>query len=350
MEHDFNTDENRLKDIFEKFAEKKILVVGDVMSDAYWWGGVNRISPEAPVQVVDISEKEYRLGGAANVAVNLKKLGAKPLLCSVIGTEQEGKTFSGLIKEEGIASDYLVQSNERPTTVKTRVMGDKHQLLRMDNETTEPLSRGEETALLTKVKAAIKEADAILFVDYDKGVLNGDFIREVVQMAKNQGLPTIVDPKKRNFFEYEGVTLFKPNIKELQNGLGVDLGNPLDIAALKSSVETLQDRLKNHLAFITLSEQGVLITDYDQSLHFPAHLRNIFDVSGAGDTVISVATLALASGLELDMIAEMANLAGGLVCEEVGVVPVDKQKFFWECKRSMVDKESEVIDVNGSDA
>lgn len=350
MEHDFKTDEDRLHNIFEDFTKKKILIIGDVMSDAYWWGGVNRISPEAPVQVVDINKKEYRLGGAANVAVNLKRLGASPLLCSVIGTEQEGETFSELIKEEGIVPDYLVQSNERPTTVKTRVMGDKHQLIRMDNETTEPLSQDEEKGLLTKVKTAIQKSDAILFVDYDKGVLNSDFIQQVIQMAKKQGIPSIVDPKKRNFFEYEGVTLFKPNIKELQNGLGVDLGDPVEISALKQSVKNLQSRLKNDLAFITLSEQGVFITDYEQSLHFPAHYRNIFDVSGAGDTVISVATLALAAGLELDMVAEMANLAGGLVCEEVGVAPINKEKFFQECKRSMIDKESELIDINNSDA
>ncbi len=346
MQHDFQVDGTQLKAIFDGFNHRNILVIGDVMCDAYWWGGVNRISPEAPVQVVDIQNKEYRLGGAANVAVNLKRLGATPLLCSVIGTGQEGETFCDLIKEEGIDSDYLVQSDNRPTTVKTRVMGDKHQLLRLDNETTEPLNNEEQSSLLEKVQEAIEKADAVLFVDYDKGVLSGPLIREVVQMANDKEVPTIVDPKKRNFFEYKDVALFKPNLKELQNGLDMDLGQPVDILSLREAVKQLNERIDNKIGFITLSEQGVFITDHDREYHFPAHLRNIFDVSGAGDTVISVAALTLASGLELDLIAEMANLAGGLVCEEVGVVPIDKQKLFNECKRSIIHKESEIINVN----
>lgn len=349
MEHDFQVDKQRLKAIFHGFEEQKVLIIGDVMCDAYWWGGVNRISPEAPVQVVDIENKEYRLGGAANVAVNLKRLGAEPMLCSVIGTGQEGETFSRLIKEEGISSEYLVQSEERPTTVKTRVMGDKHQLIRLDNEITAPLVENEQSALLHKVKASVDQADAILFVDYDKGVLSAPLIREVIQMAEQKGIPTIVDPKKKNFFDYQGVTLFKPNINELENGLATDLGEPVDLEILKEAVQNLHNRLNNTIAFITLSEQGVFITNYEEEHHFPAHLRNIYDVSGAGDTVISVAALALASGLELDLVAEMANLAGGLVCEEVGVVPIDKQKLYAECKRSMIYKESEVIDLNNGD-
>lgn len=344
----FQLTETQVQEIDQSFQEKRVLIVGDVMCDSYWWGAVNRISPEAPVPVVDISGKEYRLGGAANVAVNIQRLGAKPLLCSVIGTDPEADTFKRLLEQEDISTEYLVEAESRPTTVKTRVMGERHQLLRMDRETKEPLSSEDQQQVLTVIRQALPKADAVLFVDYDKGVLEAGFIETVIRLAKEAGVPTAVDPKKAHFFDYKGVTLFKPNLNELQSSLATQLPYPVTQKALDEALFTLKQHIHHEIAFITLSEQGVFISDHQKSYLLPAHLRTIYDVSGAGDTVMSVATLALAAGCSLPVIAEMANLAGGLVCEAVGVAPIQHDQFFRECRRAMVYQESKTLDVNSA--
>ena len=349
MSQPFALNHDDLQTIADHFSQKRVIIIGDVMCDAYWWGNVNRISPEAPVPVVDIADKEYRLGGAANVAVNIQRLGGEPLLCSVIGREQEAETFQQLLADEGISHQHLIRAEGRPTTVKTRVMGERHQLLRMDSETKAPLTETTREELLGLVRQLIPEADAILFVDYDKGVLDETIIQQVTHLAQEAGVPTAVDPKKRNFFAYKHTTLFKPNLTELQNSLGIQLPYPVSQQEMDQAVEQLRQQLHNEIAFITLSEQGVYISDYQHSYQLPAHLRTIYDVSGAGDTVISVATLALAAGCAMPVIAEMANLAGGLVCEEVGVAPLNREKFFQECLRAMVHQQSTKLNVREDD-
>lgn len=345
MDAPFHLTQPELDAIAEKFTGRKVLIVGDVMCDAYWWGRADRISPEAPVPVVDIDRKEYRLGGAANVALNVQRLGGEPVLCSVIGREQEAEAFQELITQEGISHQYLIQAEGRPTTVKTRVMGERHQLLRMDSETTAPLSEALQQQLLQLLERAIPEADAVLFVDYDKGILDQTTISQVTQWAQEAGIPTAVDPKKEHFFAYQGTTLFKPNLTELENSLSMKLPYPAVQAQLDTMDVALRTSLNHSITFVTLSEQGVYISNRHDSYQLPAHLRTIYDVSGAGDTVMSVATLALAVNCSIPVIAEMANLAGGLVCEEVGVVPIDRQKFFQECTRAMVHQQSTKLNV-----
>lgn len=347
MSAPFHLTQSQLQAIDHAFQQKKVLIIGDVMCDSYWWGEVNRISPEAPVPVVEIDQKEYRLGGAANVAVNMKRLGAEPLLCSVIGSDQEGGTFKQLLESENISSAHLIQAESRPTTVKTRVMGERHQLLRMDSETKKGLTENDQKELIKVAKDAVKMADAVLFVDYDKGVLEAKLIKEIISLAKASGIPTAVDPKKSNFFAYHGATLFKPNLNELQSNLELELPYPLTQQDMEEATKKLRSHINNDIAFITLSEQGVYITDYQEDYLLPAHLRTIYDVSGAGDTVMSVATLALAAQCSLPVIAEMANLAGGLVCEGVGVAPIQHDQFYQECTRAMVYQQSETLDVKG---
>lgn len=312
--------------VFEKFSGQKVLVIGDVMIDAYIEGNVTRVSPEAPVPIVNLRNRYERLGGAANVALNLLSLGATPILTSVVGNDSGGEQLENLMQELGLDTSGIERSNSRRTTVKTRVVGNYQQLLRIDDEIVTPLSSEEETMIIDNVAGKIKDIDAIIFEDYNKGVLTPQVIRTLVQLANENGVVTTVDPKKDNFFEYADVTLFKPNLKELREGLNRNFSFENGSEEFEAALEELESRLSNTISFVTLSERGVFISNKDEKHHIPAHVRNISDVSGAGDTVISVATLCLSIGMPLREIAEYANLAGGLVCEQQGVVPIDKER------------------------
>lgn len=310
----------------------KVLVVGDVMIDSYVWGKVNRISPEAPVPVVEAARRENRLGGAANVAQNLRALGATPILCSVIGNDAEGDILLRLMQETGMPTEGMVQHGHRITTVKHRIISGSQHLLRIDAEVTHPLLLQEREALVERVRALAPTADVIIFEDYDKGVLTPEVITEIVSIAKAHGIPTTVDPKKRNFLSYEGVSLFKPNLKELREGLNLESGADL-LEEVRQGVSILKERMDVERVMVTLSEKGVFITDFVRQYHIPAHHREITDVSGAGDTVISVASLCLAVGMPIELVAGIANIAGGLVCEHVGVVPIERQRLMADTKR-----------------
>ncbi|MBE7511011.1 MAG: D-beta-D-heptose 7-phosphate kinase [Bacteroidetes bacterium ADurb.Bin141] len=312
----------------------RALVIGDVMVDAYLWGKVDRISPEAPVPVVAVEKRESRPGGAANVAVNIYSLGAVPYICSVIGKDSAGAEFKKLITDGGMSDDGIITSTKRTTTIKTRVIGNNHQLMRVDSEVVNPLSQTDSNLLIKKAAQLIrsKKPSVVIFEDYDKGVLNKTVIEAIVAEADKHGIPTTVDPKKNNFFHYRNVTLFKPNLKELREGLKTDLENPSEKALTKVASDfASKQKIKSLL--ITLSEKGVYYFSKKDAGIIPAHLRNISDVSGAGDTVISVASLALASGMSLKEIAAISNLAGGLVCEKVGVVPIERKLLLDEVKR-----------------
>jgi rfaE bifunctional protein kinase chain/domain len=323
----------KIDEIFANFEGRRVLVTGDVMLDSYWWGKVERISPEAPVPVVSVNKREYRLGGAANVALNLRHLGASPVLCSVIGRDMEGEIFLRLLEEEGISADGITFSEERPTTVKTRVLGNKSQLLRIDSEEDRPLKSDETFKLTERIKSLLKEANLLLFEDYDKGVITEYLISETIQEAGNYKVPIAVDPKKRNFLNYKGATLFKPNLRELAEGLKTDLHPNSPIEEIREAVYALKEKMNIDHALVTLSERGVFVTGGRDGFLIPAHIRNIFDVSGAGDTVISVAGLALLSGAHIREVAALANLAGGLVCEKVGVVPINREELYQEALR-----------------
>lgn len=320
-----------MKEILEKFKGLKVLVVGDVMIDAYYFGKVERISPEAPVPVVAVEKKENRLGGAANVAMNLVALGAKPVICSVVGEDNDGKDLITLFEKAGISTQGIVRSKDRITTVKTRVISQQTQMLRIDSETTKSISEVESYSLIDKIHQLLIDADVLVFEDYDKGVLTADNIRQITKKAKASGVPVVVDPKKRNFNAYHGADLFKPNLKELKEGIKIELDDS-NQKAFELAVVKLMDDMQLKNIMVTMSEKGVMISDGKSFKYIPAHLRKIADVSGAGDTVISVACLCMALGLTNKQIATLSNLAGGLVCEEVGVVPIDKNRFLEEVK------------------
>lgn len=315
------TNENT-EGLFEAFNRLKVLVIGDLMIDSYIWGKVERISPEAPVPIVHITERDERLGGAANVGFNIKALGATPILCGLIGADREGDQLVKLLEANGMSLAGLVRSEQRPTTIKHRVISGSTHLLRIDQETDAITTQKESDALFKTVQQLIDQVDVIIFEDYDKGVLNPLLIQQVITLAKSKKIPTVVDPKKRNFLAYKGCTLFKPNRKELKEGLKVE-SDLKDLSELEISVVDLLHKLECENVLITLSEQGVYWTNGTQKLHIPAHARKIIDVSGAGDTVISVVALCVAAKLAPEKIASYSNLAGGLVCEHVGVVPIE---------------------------
>lgn len=313
--------------LLQSFTEKRILVVGDMMIDAYLKGSVTRVSPEAPVPIVNFHAKEDRLGGAANVALNLRALGAQAILCAVIGKDENSVRMTQIMEEHELSTDGIIHSEQRMTTVKTRVIGNNQQLVRIDSEDSSDITSTEEDALIERISNLLTEqkVDAIILEDYNKGVLTEKVIRATVQLAQEKNIPTTVDPKKKNFFAYENVTLFKPNLKELKEGLDVQF-NFSERHKFEAAVDELRTKLNCKKTFITLSENGVFIQEKDEKNYIAAHKRNITDVSGAGDTVISVATLCLASGCTNKQIAEIANLAGGLVCEHIGVVSIDKDR------------------------
>jgi rfaE bifunctional protein kinase chain/domain len=318
--------------LFKSFRSVRVLIVGDVMVDAYYIGGVERISPEAPVPVVQVEKYESRLGGAGNVALNLHALGAQPVLCSVIGNDPEGKVLRQLMQDQGMTESGLIASDERKTTTKTRVIGNRHQIVRIDHEFTDDLAKMESFLLLEAVKRELEQADVLILEDYNKGVLHAGNIPQIIQLAREAGVPVIVDPKKRNFLAYKGVTLFKPNLKEIREGLNIaeELN---DSDRVRDATTRLQAELKNEITMVTMSERGVLIQGRGQEYLIPAHVRQIADVSGAGDTVVSVAALCLALGVELKLLAALSNLAGGIVCEYTGVVPIDPERLLAEARR-----------------
>ena len=316
----------------EQFNGLKALVVGDVMVDVYSKGVVERMSPEAPVPIVNVKTRFARMGGAANVALNLKALGATPVLCSVIGNDENGEMLVQLMDKTGLNADCLVLSDSRRTTVKHRIFDGDRQVLRMDEEDLNDLNDKEHQELWNVIKDALdgQRFDVVILQDYNKGVLSEKMIRAVIALAQMKGIPVAVDPKKKNFFAYQGVTLFKPNAKELREGLDASAETPEE---LKQAMLALQQRLHCTYLMVTLSDKGVMMLHDGGIVNLPAHPRNIMDVSGAGDTVLSVAALCVALRKDPKTIAALSNLAGGLVCEEVGVVPLNKERFAEEAER-----------------
>lgn len=323
--------------LFNSFKDKKIMIVGDMMLDVYMNGKVERISPEAPVPIVSVTKTFSRLGGAANVAQNLKALGAEPILCSIIGKDEKSNDLTSLMLEHNMNVSGIVKSNERITTTKVRIIGNNAQMLRVDTEDTFDLTETEHNSLLVKIReiANTENIDGIILQDYNKGVLTEKLIKEVISIANEKNIPIGVDPKKKNFLAYQNVTFFKPNLKELKEGVGISSKDD-DIEGIIKAVDLLHDKLNCRYIMTTLSERGVLIKDYETNTthHIPAHLRKIADVSGAGDTVLSVAMLCLVCKQDAYSIAALSNLAGGLVCEEIGAVPINKERLLEESKKS----------------
>ncbi|MDL2308625.1 PfkB family carbohydrate kinase [Bacteroidales bacterium OttesenSCG-928-B11] len=314
--------------LLKSFQDTTVLIVGDVMIDCYLRGKVTGISPEAPVPVVRMQQRENRLGGAANVAANIKALGANPILCSVIGNDSKKEILVQELAKQEIQQHLLIEEANRRTTVKYRIISNQIQMLRVDDEDIAPITTQNEYLLFNGIRQIIdrQKVDALIFVDYDKGVLSPSLIGKIVTLCNEHGIITAVDPKKANFHHYEKVTLFKPNRKEFQEGLGLAGGN-LTIEELHEQMEKFALRYDIMYMMITLSEEGVAIYNRknNEFTHQPTYQRSISDVSGAGDTVMSVATLALKAGVPIETIAQLANLGGGVVCEHAGVVPLSSE-------------------------
>ncbi len=325
--------EHTIERIFEDFTKLKVMIIGDVMVDSYILGKVDRISPEAPVPILLTKKREFRLGGAANVALNIQALGATPILCAVIGSDENGEKLVERLSKRRLKSQGIVRSTYgRPTTTKTRVISGSQHVVRIDTETNAPLTTPEEDALINAIKLGMEESDVVIFEDYDKGTITSGIIDKTMKIANDAGIPVAVDPKKRNFFNYKNCTLFKPNLGELRVGLKIDFKEE-NMNDIRTASEKLRQKINCEHTLITLSSQGILMNSKGDMEYFPAHLREISDVSGAGDTVISVAALGLALNLPSSMIAQLANIGGGLVCEHMGVVPVNKDDLFLEAKR-----------------
>ncbi|HSU51892.1 MAG TPA: PfkB family carbohydrate kinase [Segetibacter sp.] len=328
-----------LERLFSDFSSTKVAIVGDVMLDTYWWGNVERISPEAPVPVVVLDQKELRIGGAGNVALNTAALGASTIVFSVIGNDDDGKSLITLLEKNNIDCSYVVASDDRITTNKTRVISRNQHMLRLDAELTKDINTTEQSLLVKRFTDFIAEErpDVVIFEDYNKGVLTEQGIEQMMDVCLKNNIVTTVDPKRKNFFSFKGATIFKPNLKEVKDGLNVLLDDVND-AFLNDVHEQLKARLNHSISLITLSEKGVFYKNELGSKIIPTHVRSIADVSGAGDTVIAVASLVYAATKDIDFAASMANIAGGLVCEEVGTVAINREKLFNECSELLLDR------------
>ncbi|MFT4204026.1 MAG: PfkB family carbohydrate kinase [Chitinophagaceae bacterium] len=321
------------KELFAQFSSIKTVVIGDVMLDTYWWGHVDRISPEAPVPIVSIKRKEFRVGGAANVALNTEALLAPTTVFSVIGQDDDADILSALLEQNKINASYIIRDKSRPTTNKIRIMGRSQQMMRIDYEEIKPIPpEMEEKLIASFLQYVTTEKPAVTILeDYNKGILTPYVIKSVIAICKDNNVIVAVDPKSKNFFQYQGVDIFKPNLKEATEALGL-----LDISVSDDNLRQihahLQERLHHSTSFITLSENGVFFQNEKNFFRQKAFLRDIADVSGAGDTVIAVAAVVFALTKDMQLAASIANLAGGLVCEELGTAAIKTELLLAECE------------------
>ena len=321
-----NVSLKKLNSLKNKFIGKRVAVIGDLMLDAYFWGGVSRISPEAPVPVVEVDEELFRFGGAMNVAYNILTLGGIPFPIGVIGNDNDGKILLRLMKNAGIDDKGIILDNKRPTTTKTRVIADKQHIVRIDKEKTNSIPSSLEKKILKLFLKEIKKIDAVIIQDYNKGVLTTNLIEQIISIANKNKIIVTVDPKFANFFSYKNVTVFKPNRKEIEDAFGIRLKTEQDITEAGNK---LLDRLNCKYVLLTLGEKGIVLFEKSKpERKVSTKARKVADVSGAGDTVISTLTMALAAKAEIFDAAYLANYAGGLVCQEVGIVPIELEKLF----------------------
>lgn len=321
--------EKRLTELFEQMKNKHIAVVGDLMIDRYVWGSVNRISPEAPVPVVEVTQESERLGGAANVGNNIVALGGKCTLIGVAGNDSNANSLRKLIEELKMNSSGVITDNSRMTTVKTRVIAQNQHVVRIDNEQKHDISSDVADQIISNLERNILSIDGIILEDYNKGVLTKELIQRVIELANKHNKLITVDPKLNHFFEYKNVTVFKPNLKETSEGLGKSIKTESEVLA---AGKQLLKKLNAKHVLITRSEKGMsLFSENDNYFHVPTHAREVADVSGAGDTVIATLTLALAAGASPEEAASLSNLGGGLVVGEIGIVPAVPGKIieFW---------------------
>ncbi|MCU0344815.1 MAG: D-glycero-beta-D-manno-heptose-7-phosphate kinase [Ignavibacterium sp.] len=318
--------ENRLLKLKKNFKGKRIAVIGDMMLDIYFWGDVKRISPEAPVPVLEVEEEFFRFGGAANCALNIAKLSGIPEPVGVIGYDNFGTVFNSLLTEQNISHHGIIEDDTRPTTAKTRVIADNQHVVRIDKESKDTIGKNIQTKIIDYVSSIIKNLDGIILQDYNKGVLTSSLISQIIELANKNKILITVDPKFHNFYEYKNVTVFKPNRKEAEDILGMKIQTNADVSFAGN---TLLAKLNAKNILLTLGEGGIAVFEKGKpEKRMPTKARKVADVSGAGDTVISTLTMALAAGANIYEASYLANYAGGIVCEEVGIVPIEIDKLF----------------------
>ncbi len=316
--------EKRATSLFENFNNKTIAVIGDLMLDRYFWGSVTRISPEAPVPVVEVESEQGRLGGAANVAKNIKSLGGTPFLIGVVGNDNSGKQLIDIVRESGFPADGILSDHSRPTTVKTRLIANEQHIARVDRESRADISFTIQNQIIETLLRNITTIDGIIIEDYNKGVIVKTLIKQIIDVAKEHGKIITIDPKFHNFFEYKNVTVFKPNKKEVEEALGKQLKTEQDVL---EAGKQLLEKLKAENVLLTRGPQGMSLFESNGEItHIPTKALSVSDVSGAGDTVIATMTLSLAAGASVSESAVLANHAGGIVVGYVGIAPIQKEE------------------------
>jgi rfaE bifunctional protein kinase chain/domain len=316
----------RMNELKKKFKGLKVAVVGDMMLDCYFQGDVKRISPEAPVPIVEVGNEFFRFGGAANVALNILKLGGTPLPVGVIGYDNDGSIFTSLVNELNINPDGIFLDEERSTTSKTRVIANDQHVVRIDKESKEYLAKKIQGKIFKYLEAHSNSLNAIILQDYNKGVLSPSLIERIVRLANSKNIIITVDPKFNNFFSFKNVTVFKPNRKEAEDVLGMKIISDEDISFAGNKI---LERLDAKYVLLTLGKEGIAVFEKGKpEKRMSTRARKVADVSGAGDTVISTLTMALAAKANIIEASYLANYAGGIVCGEIGIVPIELDKLF----------------------
>jgi rfaE bifunctional protein kinase chain/domain len=330
-----------LDNLFAGFSKMKVAVIGDVMLDTYWWGNVERISPEAPVPVVALSKREKRIGGAGNVALNVEELGASVAVLTILGDDEDGAELKNLFREKNIDTRFILESNKRITTNKIRIISRNQHMMRLDAENTADIEESDVEKLQNQIERFInaEKPDVVILEDYNKGILTPLIIEKTIAICNEKGIPTAIDPKRKNFFSYKNATLFKPNLSEAITALNI-IPEDVSLDLLEEIHSSLKEKLDHTISLVTLSEKGVFYQEGNNKRIIPSHRRKIADVSGAGDTVIAVASLVYAATKDINLAAEISNIAGGIVCEEVGTVPINKEKLLAECKKLVTSENS----------
>lgn len=318
-----NVKKNRLKKIISNFTNKKILVIGDLILDRHIFGNVNRISPEAPVPVVWAKSEKFKAGGAANVGVNLIDLGAKATLCGSIGADSFGKQLHSLLSKKKLPTNFIFKDKSRRTTLKTRIIAHHQQVVRVDWESTDSFSKKLISSIISKLKNNLNKFDAVILEDYGKGMVNPLLVNELLKLCFENNKIITVDPKEDHFQYYQGVTTLTPNLNEAEIATGIKAKNKKTIPSIGKKL--LKD-LKPKMLLLTLGEDGMMLFENQKEKHIPTAALEVYDVTGAGDTVISVFTLALSAGASGIEAAQIANLAAGSVVGKLGAATTNQKE------------------------
>ncbi len=312
-----------IKELIEGFSKVKVLIVGDVMLDRYWWGSVSRISPEAPVPVVKLERTSVAAGGAANVAANVVGLGAETFLIGIVGNDAEATILAEILNNSNISAQYLISLENRQTSVKTRIIAHSQQVVRLDQENTTPITEIEAENIFEKIEQTFEEADIVIISDYAKGLLVENLLSRLITKCNSRKKKILVDPKGKDYTKYKGATLLTPNQKEATEACGLEEG---ELNVVEKAGKTLQKNISTESVLITQGEKGMTLFQNDgETYRFDALARKVYDVTGAGDTVIAALAVAIGAGLNFFEAAKLANIAAGLVVEQIGTTAITKE-------------------------